>query len=133
MSTENLGGQFKGWFNPASQGAEGRPERTGEGLEKPDYNPRDVIAQELDNHPKKVGLDTFLTGLNSMGIKADHPNLHKIAGLIKSNNNQFHQLVSMARKNAFGQRQQMATIKNRKRSEAKQQRKAAKKENNPWL
>ena len=104
--------QFQG-FVKLNETPSNRPERTGEGLpaDKRELGPRDhraIIASELKNHPKKVGLSTVMTGLKSMGVEPNNATLAHISGLVRGNNEQFHQLVGLARKNAFGQKQRVA-------------------------
>lgn len=115
MSTENLGGQFRGWINPKISSISNRPERTGEDLPKAsDVNHKQLITKELANHPKKIGYNLFIRGLNSLGVKDTPQNLERISGLISSDNAKFHELVRTARKNAFGEKQTVANFKKKK-------------------
>ena len=98
------GSQFQGFLTPAAAGVN-TPARTGEGLPKTPGDHRAAIAAELGNHPKKVGTNMFLAGLTHMGVSTNKENLAHIAGLIDSNNDQFHQLVGLARKTAIGAKQ----------------------------
>lgn len=113
MSTENIGGQFRGWLNPATAGGVNRPERKAQGAKPAKDNHRGIISAELTKHPKKIGFGMFSRGLTSMGVGTDKKTLAHIAGLVTSNNEQFHQLVAMARKNAIGEKQSVA--QNRKK------------------
>jgi hypothetical protein len=107
--------QFQG-FVKLNDTPSNRPERTGEGLptDKRELGPRDhraIIAAELKNHPKKVGFSTLMTGLKSMGVEPNDANMAHMSSLVRGNNEQFHQLVGLARKNAFGQKQRVAEKK----------------------
>jgi len=98
------GAQFQGFLTPAAAGVN-TPARTGEGLPKTPGDHRAAIAAELGNHPKKIGTNMFLAGLGHMGVSTNKKNLAHIAGLIDSNNAQFHDLVGLARKTAIGAKQ----------------------------
>lgn len=116
MSTENLGGQFRGWLNPATAGGVNRPERTGEGLVKPKGEDHvALIKAELANHPKTIGYKMFTEGLSTLGVSPNKKNLAHIAGLITSDNAKFHDLVRTARKNIIGTRDRVAAQRNQRR------------------
>ena len=107
--------QFQGFVNLNNMPSN-RPERTGEDLpaDKRELGPRDhkaIIASELRNHPKKVGFSTVMTGLRSMGVDTNDTNLAHISSLVRNDNGKFHELVALARKNAFGQKQRVAEKK----------------------
>jgi hypothetical protein len=102
--------QFQG-FMKLNNTPSNRPERTGEGIAKEPGDHRGRISAELSNHPKKIGFNTFSMGLQSLGIHPNKENLGKIAGLIDTDKDKFHDLVSTARKNAFGQKQRVAEKK----------------------
>jgi hypothetical protein len=104
--------QFQG-FVKLGNTPSNRPERTGAELpaDKRELGPRDhraIIASELKNHPNKVGFSTVMTGLKSMGVEPNDANLAHISSLIRNDNGKFHELVGLARKNAFGQKQRVA-------------------------
>ena len=98
------GAQFQGFLTSSAAGVN-TPARTGEDLPKTPGDHRAAIAAELGNHPKKIGTNMFLAGLTHMGVSTNTANLSHIAGLITSNNDQFHQLVGLARKTAIGAKQ----------------------------
>jgi hypothetical protein len=107
--------QFQG-FVKLGNTPSNRPERTGEELpaDKRGLGSRDhraIIASELKNHPKKVGFSTVMTGLKSMGVEPNDTNLAHISSLVRNDNGKFHELVGLARKNAFGQKQRVAEKK----------------------
>ena len=107
--------QFQG-FVKLGNTPSNRPERTGEELpaDKRALGPKDhraIISTELKNHPKKVGFSTLMTGLRSMGVEPNDANLAHISGLVRGDNAKFHELVGLARKNAFGQKQRVSEKK----------------------
>ena len=120
MSTSGLtngqSAQFAGFVNPAEHSSEARPVRgaTGSPTEE-DHNA--VIRTALADHKKKTSLGQLQNGLQSMGVKNDEKTRSHLAGLATSNPSQFHRLVAMARKNAMGQAQNMATARRTARRE----------------
>ena len=102
------GAQFQGFLTPAAAGVN-TPARTGEGTTpRPGMSKRDhrnIIAAELGNHPKKVGMSMFVAGLTHMGVEPNEANLGQISGLIRNDNTKFHELVGLARKTAIGAKQ----------------------------
>jgi hypothetical protein len=104
------GSQFQGFLTSSAAGVN-TPSRTGEGTEpRPGMSKRDhrnIIATELNNHPKKIGMSMFVAGLTHMGVEPNEANLDQISGLIRNDNDQFHKLVGLARKTAIGAKQRM--------------------------
>ena len=102
------GSQFQGFLTSAAAGVN-TPARTGEGIEpRPGMTKRDhrnIIASELSNHPKTIGMSMFVAGLTHMGVEPNEANLSHISGLIRTDNAKFHQLVGLARKTAIGAKQ----------------------------
>lgn len=113
--TSKLGGQFKGFVNLPAVSEEARPARQAPASEGNHEDHIAAIKAELANHPKKTPYGMFVAGLQSMGVANNKQNMGHIAGLIGGSSEQFHALVKLARKNAIGQKQNIAQTNNQKK------------------
>jgi DNA-binding IclR family transcriptional regulator len=75
---------------------------------------KNIIVQELQNHPKRVGLGLLKLGREAdTGNTMDRPHWRYLARMAQHNPDQFHEEVAKARKLGIGVRQGQHERRNR--------------------